>query len=938
MMRKAVVTSKQKKGSAAKGSKTARCARAKKAAPMLQAVGDEAFGFKVREIRELPDVSSRMWRMEYVANGADLMWIEADDVNKTFAVAFRTLPDDDTGIAHIIEHSMLCGSEKFPVKEPFVELLKSSVGSINACTGNDHTCYHASSRNNQDLLNLAEVYLDAVFAPLSVKNDWAMPQERNIVFNEMKGEMSSPQAIAGCEMAKMLFPSNAYGRNFGGNPADISTLTKEQYCEFYNRFYHASNSYIFLYGKVDLLPMLKLIGSYLGRYPRREVPPMPPVQQPVSSEKTIEYPCDTVVDRTLISEGWVFGTWRDVEKAEAMSVVCMYLAGSNDAPVMKALLDAGVCDDFDMRCDAEYQNQIYAMFENVRDGRVEEARRIFRETLERQIREGFDCERIAAKLDRLEFRLREHVSIDDGKDVFFSALGDWIYGGDPAEGIEFSKLIKSLRVKNGTGYYERLAAETLLENPHHALLVMKPTDAPKVDAAVTPETAAKAPEDDPADLARIPRLRLADIPEKGVYTEWKVESVDGVEVVRPLVAANGITYVTLAFAVNDLTDEELLDLPLLGNVLGALPAGGRDVPTLKREIESRLGNFSAFASALEGGVYFTVGTRFLPAHAEDALRLIKDILVSSDFSHAEKIAYIRMQKRAFFENRPLTGGAAMARVRAQRCHSCADHAQELMRGLSQSRHLKEGECGDLAKLAEKVFVRGRLVASVANPPSDEFAHRLVHAIPAGGPSGREARPFVSRKGVAVSDCYSTKGQGASTAMCARLPDDVACSGSFGIAATMLSLDHLWNEVRVKGGAYGSQVHIDRFGRILLTSLRDPQPETTFGVFEKCGDALREYVKSGRSFENYIVSEGGKSDVQYCVAIEAIIAFLYYLDGVTVADMQRWRSEMLHTTPEDLLRFADMLDQVLPNATRCVIGEESLVRKCGLPEFKMTGQS
>ena len=898
----------------------------------LQAIGDEAFGFRVREIRELPDIAAKMWRMEFVANGADIVWISADDVNKTFAITFRTLPDDDTGVAHIVEHSVLCGSKKFPVKEPFVELLKSSLGSINACTDSDSTCYHVSSRNDQDLLNLTEVYLDAVFAPLSLKNDWAMPQERNVVFNEMKGTMSDPEEIAGAELAKMLFPSTVYGRNSGGDPAVIPTLTKEKYCEFYKRFYHPSNARIFLYGKVDLLPMLKLIGSYLRRYPRCEVQPLPPVQPPVSAEKTIEYPCDTIADHTRISEGWVFGSWRDVEKASAMDVVCSFLAGSNDAPIRKALFDAGVCENFYMDCSSEYQNQIFATFVNVRDGRADEARQIFHETLERQIREGFDRERIAAKLDRLEFGLREHISFDVGNDLLFSALGTWLYGGDPAEWLEFSKRIESLRRKNGTGYYERLAAEAVLENPHHVRLVMNPTDAPKAEAAVSPATPAKAPEDAPADLARIPRLRLADIPEKGVYTEWNVQKIDGVEVVRPFVAANGITYVNLAFAINDLTDAELLDLPLLGCVLGALPAGGRDVPTLKREIESQLGHFRAYETISKSSAYLVVSTRFLAAHAEDALRLVKDILLSSDFSCAEMIARFRRQKKAAFENMPLTSGVAMARIRAKRGLSVSGHAHELFKGFSQRYHLKEGQCGDLAKLAAKIFVRGRLVASVANLPSDDFAHRLIRVIPAGGPSGREAAPFVRREGASASDCYGTKGQGAFTAMCTQLPKGVACTGAFGVAAEILSLDYLWNEIRVKGGAYGGDFYVDMFGSLSLMSWRDPRPKVTLGDFEKCGKVLREYVKSGRPFESYIVAVGGKSDRQFGVGIEAALAFVNHLEGIAIADKQRWRSEVLHATADDLLKVADILDQVLPPATRCVIGEEALVRECGLPDI------
>ena len=899
----------------------------------LQTVGDEAFGFKVREIRELPDVDAKKWRMEFGKNGSDLVWIDADDRSKTFAIAFRTLPDDDTGVAHILEHSVLCGSEKFPVKDPFVELYKSSFGSCNAYTSPDCTCYHVSSHNDKDLLNLTEVYLDAVFSPLSVKNDWAMPQERKVVFNEVKGAMSDPRVIAEKEISTMLFPSNAYGRISGGDPAVIPTLTKEKYCEFYERFYHPSNARIFLYGKVDIIPMLKLISAYLWRYERRDVPPLPRFQQPVSSEKTIEYPCDTIADRTRLYEGWAFGTWRDVEKKVALSVICDILSGFNEAPLTKALLDEGVCDDFFMESSSGYQNEVLATFVNVRDGKVDTAQRVFRETLERLVREGFDTRQIAAKLDNKEFHMRERAFFSPGVDFLSMALRNWLYGGDPAERIEFSKRYEALRRLNGTGYYERLVQETILENPHHATLTMKPTNSQKAEPAL-PEPVEKAPEDDPADLAKIPRLRLSDIPEKGEFTEWTVDVVDGVDVMRPLVKQNGITYVDLAFAVNDLTDADLLDLPLLGAVLGSLPAGGRNVPELRCELRSKLGHFASRAITSEHGAYFNVCARFLSAHAEEVLRLIKDILVSSDFSRVKEIAYIRNQKKNGFENKLLTNGDSVASARAQRGLSASDRIDELFCGLTQHRHLNVGRCGDLAKLAEKIFVRGRLVASVANQPSADFVHRLIQIVPAGAAPVREDASRGLCAEVVKSDCYSTKGQGAFTAMCARLPSGTACSGAFGVAAEMLSLDYLWDEIRAKGGAYGGHFHVDMHGGLSLKSWRDPRPTGTFGVFEKCGTALRKFVKSGRSFEKYQVAEGGRSDAAYCVGIEAKLAFVNYLSGITVADRQRWRSEILHTTADDLLRFADILDQVLPSATRCVIGEEALVRRCGLPEFKI----
>lgn len=894
-----------------------------------RAVGDEAYGFRVREIRELPDLNGRMWRMEYVSNGADLVWIETEDKNKTFAVAFKTLPEDNTGVAHITEHSVLCGSEKFPVKEPFVELLKSSLATfINASTGSDVTVYPVCSRNDRDLLNLAEVYLDAVFAPLSVRNSWAMPQERTVVFNEMKGAMSSPMRLAYREISRQLFPSNTYAFNSGGDLAVIPTLTEEKYRAFYNRFYHPSNARIFIYGKVDVAPLLNLLGSYLGRFPRREPLAAVPLQTPVSSERTIDYQCDAVADRTRLCEGWAFGTWRDVEKNDAMEIVCDLLAGSNDAPLKKALLDAGVCEDFELSCIDGYQNRIFAAFVNVRDGRLDEARRIFRGTLERLVSDGLDRERIAAKLDRLEFRLRERDTSQPGLNCLWTSLGSWLYGGDPAARIEFSKRIESLRRHNGTGYYERLVSETILENPHHATLVMRPTDAPK-DQVAEPASAEKAPADDPAALARLPRLRVADIPEKCDFPTWEVSQVDGVEVVRPLVAYNGITYATLAFAVDDLTESEMLDLPLLAAALGHVAAGGRDVPTLRRELESRLGGFGASADALEGGSRFMVSTSFLESHAEDALRLVGDILFASDFSSAKELDDIRGQKAIDFENGLLHAGHVAARTRASRSLSLCGRAEEFFDGITQYRHLKDGSHGDIAKLAAKVFVKGRLTASVANPPSADFARRFVGLVPEGGPSGRAAAPFV--RVAAVSDGFSTKGRGAFTAMCAKLPDGVDYSGALKVAAKILSLDFLWKEIRVKGGAYGGSVSASRFGDLQFLSWRDPHPVDSFGVFTRCAEALREFVKSGRSFENYQVSVVGKTEPNLSVRGEARMAFESHLCGVSSADRQRERSEMLHMTSGDLLRFADILDQVLPGATRCAVGEEALIKASGLPE-------
>lgn len=893
-------------------------------------VGEVVHGFRVREVRELPDVASRMWRMEHVVNGADLVWIESGDLNKTFAVAFKTLPDDDTGVAHIVEHSVLCGSERFPVKEPFVELLKGSLATyINASTASDVTVYPVCSRNDRDLLNLAEVYLDAVFAPLSAKNDWAMPQERNVVLNEMKGAMSAPGAIAYRELSRMLFPASPYGFNSGGDPAAIPTLGMEKYRAFIDRFYHPSNARIFLFGKVDVVPMLRLVDSYVGRFPRREPAADPPAQPPVASEREVEYPCDSVRDRVRLCQGWAFGSWRDDEKSAAMDVVCDLLAGSNDAPLKKAMLEAGLCEDVEMWCQDGAQNKVELTLVNVRDGRLDEARRALGETLARVVREGFDRERISAKLDQAEFRLRERDTSQLGLGFLWTSLGSWLHGGDPAARIEFSRRIASLRRLNGTGYYERLLREAVLDNPHHATLVMKPTVAPRPAAgAETATPSAKPPADSPEALARLPRLHVADIPEECGFPTWETSRCDGVEVVRPNVASNGISYATLAFSVGDLADEEKSDLPLLADALGHVATGKRGVEGLRREIESRLGNFDADVTPLVDDTYFMVEASFLESHADDALGLLSEVLTGSDFSSEREISDLRAQEAIDFEHSLLSGGHSAAAARASRGLSAQGRDTDLVEGLSQFERIRGGSRVDLGALASKVFVRGRMRVALANSPRSGFERELVSLFPAGAPAG--ARRGVSAADAGLPRSFPTKGRGAFTAMCARLPDGVAYSGAFKVASRILSLDFLWNEIRVKGGAYGGTLLVTRFGDLQFMSWRDPRPADTFAVYARCAGALREFVRSGASFEPYQVSAVGKTEPNLTVRGEVRQAFLSHLGGVTNDDRRRERREMLRMTSADLLRFADALDAALPRASRCAVGEEALVGCAGEP--------
>ena len=437
-------------------------------------VGDSLHGFTVKSITELPDVQGRLVRMSYEKNGADLVWLDREDDNKTFAIGFRTFPADDTGVPHIIEHSVLCGSEKYPVKEPFVDLLKSSFQTfLNAWTSSDSTMYPVCSRDDKDFRNLIDVYMDAVFHPLSVKSPMAFKQEgwhyeldkpdgelkRNgVVYSEMKGAFANPERLMYHEMNRLLYPDTCYRFVSGGDPASIPSLTFEGYKAFYKKFYHPSNARIFLDGKVPLAAILEQLDGFLKTYDRAELETDFVYQKPVSTAKTISYeigPDENPDGKVLVYDAWVFGRYDEREKLMAMDAISDALADSNEAPLKKALLEKGLCEDvrFGVGSTAQLSASVFA--KNVKKENVEEVRRVIRETFVR-LASGLDRARLAAVLDKAEFRDREKgsPSMPCGLQHFCEAYDIWLYGGDPAEAFRNGARFASLRKKLAEGWFE----------------------------------------------------------------------------------------------------------------------------------------------------------------------------------------------------------------------------------------------------------------------------------------------------------------------------------------------------------------------------------------------------------------------------------------------------------------------------------------------------
>ncbi len=950
--------------------------------------GDVRHGFALKEIVDLPEVGGRLWRMEYEKNGAELAWLERQDDNMTFGISFRTLPSDDTGVAHIIEHSVLCGSEKYPIKEPFVELLKSSLYTfLNAFTSKDQTVYPVSSRNKCDFLNLMDVYLDSVFHPLSAKDPVMFRQEgwhyefakdgslvRNgVVYNEMKGVYANPESVAFYETCKLLFPDNLYRFVSGGDPAHIGELTFEGYRDFYFKYYHPSNSRIFLDGSIDFDATLAKLDSYLSAFDRRQIDADIPVQKPVSRSATVQYAIgkdESPVNKTLVADAWVFGSFEESEKTLAFEVLAEALAGSNEAPLKKTLLEKGLCEEVGFGGFSYRQLGTFLFAKHVPDGRVDEFRRTMRETLSSLAAKGLDHARLSSIIDREEFKVREFLSGGGTCGIKFLdvALDKWLYGGDPADAFRAEKKFKSLRAKIETGWFEKFLLETLVDNPHHAQLTMTPSstcaaervkaekdelaatlakwndaDKARVKAETAVVDAFRNKVDAPEDLAKLPVLALSDIPNRGKERRQSVEKTGGVEVLRPATGAKGVFYLSLCFSLDDFTDEELAAVPFLATVLGELGTKNYSALALKSALDAGLGRFETRAKtyAAKPGdtkgshTIFAVDVAALDSRASEVCRLVPEVLLNTRFDDAKAVADLLKQDRLARERSASTIEARiLARRRAAASFSAKGVVDEILQGISQIRYLQQeekrfaadsgAELKALAALAKRIFVKGRLTAVLSDNVSPAGLAPLFSAFPEGkvGVPAVRTLPPLRREGftVAAESAYAAKG---SHLACA----DVAITGAEMVAAQWLSLAYLWDEIRVKGGAYGGGLYVYSDGNVGFLSWRDPNPKRTLEQYVTTSSALRAFASGNESLDKYIVGTVGSIDPCLTPQGETTLAADLYFSGRTFEDNQIRRGEILATTKEDLKKFADVLDRLDKQSSICVVGGAAGVSSC-----------
>ena len=943
------------------------------------------YGFKVKEVRASGELHGKTVLLEHEKTGAQVFWVDNGAENMVFSITFRTPPEDSTGVFHILEHSVLCGSEKDPVKEPFVELLKSSMNTfLNALTFQDMTMYPVASRNPKDLLNLTGVYLDAVFAPLVLtdrkrfcqegwhidRNENGEPVYKGVVFNEMKGAMSDTDTLIERRLMRQMFPDTCYGFNSGGDPEEIPSLTYERFCEQYRRCYHPSNALIYLDGAVPMEQMMPLVASYLDRYERQEPLPGYSLQVPAGSEETIRYELgqeEPEENRGHFTLARITGTWKDRADNMARGIICDVLTGSNEAVLKRAALERGLAEDLSATIDdTTLQSWITIHADNVTDGREQEILDLLQETGEKIRSEGLDRSAVEASLNRAVYMLREEDE-PQGIGRCIRCVGNWIYGADPTDALETAGIVQELKQYLENGRFDELAADMLLNRENRAILHTLPsrtlgeekrrreaeslqritgawTEAEKEanDRLIETVNAWQNEPDSQEALKTLPHLSKEDADVEPAWVDTDIVDCGGVKVMTHRLNCNGVVHLRAYFALTDYSLEELTRLSQLTGLLGRLPTAEHDAWTLQQEIKRRTGavGFTIITRAQAGQTdtctpYLAAFASALEENADSAMTLLAEILTSTRYEDTGRMAEMFRQNELAARQRILGAGHTIGVKNALSHFSAENAVKNALDGDTAVAYIHRlardpgKEMQELIRLSERLmketFCRRRMTIGITSSEAME-ADLFVSAFPEGTP-------------VPENRVYSTD---TPTTMGFRIPAQIgfavrgyhlgklgrAFEGSMWLAGSILTLGYLWNRVRVQGGAYGAGIQVDRSGNIFSYSFRDPTPARTLGADSGAADFLRAFAENGEDMDQYIISALNELNPLLSPRDRGSLADGRYMTGYTREEAEQIRRQILHAVPEDLIRCAEWLEAFSREGAVCVVAHSDALKECG----------
>ena len=949
--------------------------------------------YELLEERKLADINSMGYRLRHKKTGARVALIKNEDENKVFYVGFRTPPNDSTGVAHIVEHTVLCGSEKFPVKDPFVELAKGSLNTfLNAMTYPDKTVYPVASCNDKDFANLMDVYLDAVFHPNIYKYEEIFKQEgwhyeleneeapvtiNGVVYNEMKGAFSSADSVLDRSILNSLFPDNAYGNESGGDPDDIPDLTYEAYKDFHSRYYHPSNSYIYLYGDMDMAEKLEWIDrEYLSAYDALTIESSITEQKAFTEPKEVvmEYPIagnEPMEDNTYLSYNMVIGDILDKQLCVAYEVLEYVLLNAPGAPVKQALLDEGIGKDIIGSYDDGILQPTFSIIaKNANEEQKEEFLRVIRESLEKIVAEGIEKKTILARLNSMEFRYREadFGSYPKGLMYGLQCLDSWLY--DENEPFLYTELLDTFATLKDLAmgrYFEDLIETYLLQNTHVSVVINKPCrglnakkeaelaetlqkykeslSAEEIRQLVADTAHLKEYQEVPSseeDLEKIPLLTREDLQtqaKKLVNTECELA---GIPTLLHTVYTGGICYLDVQFDIAHIPAEDLPYVGLLKAIIGYMDTAHYAYSDLSNEINLHTGGIGNHILIIPDTknsekyiVRYEMRSKFLPEKAETALQLMQEMMTATDFSDEKRLYEIIAEGKSRMQMTMSSSGHTTAANRAMSYYSKTAQITELTGGIDLYRlvadleaHYEERKEALISKLQEiikRIFDAGAMYLNITAQEDisglEPHLQKLKAALPHSNASRQQAEIACRQKNEGFLDAskvqYVARAGNFIQAGCAY-------TGAFRVLKVMLGYDYLWIHVRVKGGAYGCMSGFSRNGDAYFTSYRDPNLVKTNEVYEAAPDYVKNCQVAERDMTKYIIGAISTLDTPLTPISVGRHSMTCYLSHVTDADLQRERDELLGTTADEIRALAQAVEAMLKAGNLCVIGnEESL---------------
>lgn len=693
-------------------------------------------GFELIEEQEIPELNTRARLFRHQKTSAELLSLENDEENKVFGVAFRTPPTDSTGLPHILEHAVLGGSRKYPVKEPFVELLKGSLQTfINAFTFSDKTVYPLASQNLRDFYNLIDVYLDAVFYPnitaMTLQQEgWHYELEtpdgpltyKGVVFNEMKGAYSDPDNLMARLIEQSLFPDTTYGVDSGGDPAVIPDLTYEQFTAFHRRHYHPSNALFWFFGDDDPTERLRIVDAYLSDFDRLDVEAEIALQPPFDASKRLTFPFaadESGGKKAMLAMNWVLAEGHNPELSLALAILTHILIGTPASPLRKALIDSGLGEDLaGTGFDPDLRQIVFSTgLKGIALADSERVEAVILDTLRTLVENGIDPAMIAASLNTIEFALRENNTgaFPRGVPLMIKALRTWLYGGDPLAPLAFEAPLNALkaRLEAGERVFEQLLADHLLNNPHRTTVIMRPDpdhqrrleaaererlaqaraamsedDVQRVlDEARALQELQEAP-DTPEALATIPTLALEDLDRASKLLPLETLELSGCPVLYHDLFTNGIVYLDVGFDLRAVSQADLPYLGLFGRALLEMGTEREDFVRLSQRIGRETGGIRATTlTSMHHTEGRAVAWGFLRAkaiagQAGEMLDILRDILLTVRLDNRDRFRQIVMEEKAIAEASLIPHGHLVVRSRLQAHFNEADWAAEQIGGVS----------------------------------------------------------------------------------------------------------------------------------------------------------------------------------------------------------------------------------------------------------------